>query len=241
MTTPSKKALRSQIANALTSLSPAQVVAQSAAVFSHLATLPAYASCTSAAIYLPMDGGAEVDTWPIVADLMSRGAGVAIPKVDGPKPADMRMLRLSSLEEAKSFPRTKWGIPEPDQAAAASMEVATEAADMSVLLVPAVAFDARCGRLGERTKYTHAAQAQAGAFRSSSRLHPPPCRTERPSHPPSSWHCPAQAMVAATTTPSSHGSEPSAATQPAPHRPKMPTANIIRAAAAAAQGRRPRG
>ena len=63
------------------------------------------------------------------------------------------MLRLTSLEEARAFPRTKWGIPEPDKATAAHMEDATEASDLSLLLVPAVAFDARCGRLGHGRGY----------------------------------------------------------------------------------------
>ena len=150
---PAKVALRSQIAAALSSLSPAQVVAQSAAVFSHLSALPASRSCASASIYLPMDGGKEVDTWPIVSELLSRGAGVCVPRVTGQQPSDMAMLRLSSLEQAQGFGRTRWGIPEPSASEAEAMEDATESAELSLLLVPAVAFDARCGRLGHGRGY----------------------------------------------------------------------------------------
>ena len=153
MSAAEKAALRTQISSKLASLTAQQIVAQSAAIFSHLSTIPQYTACRSASIYLPMDGGKEVDTWPIVADLISKGASVAIPQVAGKAATDMRMLRLSSLDQAKAFPRTKWGIPEPDAATAESMEVATESPELSLLLVPGVAFDARCGRLGHGRGY----------------------------------------------------------------------------------------
>lgn len=153
---PAKAALRARIATALSAIAPADIATQSAAVLAQLQNIPAYKTCTSASIYLPMAasvGGREIDTWPIVADLLSRGARVAVPKVMGKQPTDMCMLRLSSLEQAQGFPKTKWHIPEPDAEAAAGMEVATEASDLSLLLVPAVAFDTRMGRLGHGRGY----------------------------------------------------------------------------------------
>ena len=164
MSNPSKAAMRAQVAAALAALTPSSISSQSAAVLSQLNKLPAYNTCTSASIYLPMDGGQEIDTWPIVAELMSRGCRVAVPKVCGRQPTDMRMLRLASLEQAQSFPLTKWGIPEPDAATQAAMEDATEANDLSVLFVPAVAFDARCGRLGHGRGYYDAFIARQRAL-----------------------------------------------------------------------------
>lgn len=152
----SKPSLRASVAAALSSITPAQRASQSAAVLEQLRSVPAFASCTGAAsIYLPMEGACnEVDTWPIVADLLARGVRVAVPRVCGRSPTDMKMLGLSGdLEAAKALPRTKWGIPEPDEAAAASMEDLTESEDLSLLLVPGVAFDARCGRLGHGRGY----------------------------------------------------------------------------------------
>lgn len=153
MRDPAKKALRKSIGAALSALSPPELVAQSAACLAHLRELPAFTTCRSASIYLPMDGGCEVDTYPILAELLSRGARVAIPRVTGPQPEDMRMLRVASLEQAKSLPRTKWGIPEPDDTIAATMEDATEATDLTLLLVPGMGFDAKCGRLGHGRGY----------------------------------------------------------------------------------------
>ena len=147
-----KKAMRKQTADVLKSLQRSAVSAQSAAVLAQLATVPAYTRARSASVYLPMDGSSEVDTWPILAALLSRGVTVAVPRVAGPKPGDMRMLRVSSYEEAAALPRTKWGIPEPDEAQAARMEDMTGAA-FDLLLVPGVAFDARCNRLGHGRGY----------------------------------------------------------------------------------------
>ena len=147
-----KKAMRKQTTDVLKSLQRSAVSAQSAAVLAQLATVPAYTRARSASVYLPMDGSSEVDTWPILAALLSRGVTVAVPRVAGPKPGDMRMLRVSSYEEAAALPRTKWGIPEPDEAQAASMEDMTGAA-FDLLLVPGVAFDARCNRLGHGRGY----------------------------------------------------------------------------------------
>ena len=107
-----KAALRKSTAASLAMLPPAEVAAQSAAVLAQLVKLPAYTSARSASVYLPQVGGKEVDTWPIVADLLARGATVAIPRCTGPRA--MEMHRLASLEQARALPLTKWKIPEPD-------------------------------------------------------------------------------------------------------------------------------
>jgi len=99
-----------------------------------------------------MDGGVEVDTWPILEDLLSRGVTCAIPRVTGKSATNMYMLRIESLEQAKGLPRTKWGIPEPDEATASLMEDLTPR-PFDLVLVPGVAFDARCQRLGRGKGY----------------------------------------------------------------------------------------
>ena len=106
-----KAALRTQVSAGLAALTPAQIVTQSAAVLTHLLGLPSFVNCRSASVYLPMDRGLEVDTWPIVEELLSRGAAVSIPRVTGRASEDMAMLKLEGLEQARSLPRTKWGIP----------------------------------------------------------------------------------------------------------------------------------
>ena len=65
----------------------------------------------------------------------------------------MRMLRVESLAQARRLPRNRWGIPEPDESLAASMEDMTARADFDLILAPGVAFDARCQRLGHGRGY----------------------------------------------------------------------------------------
>ena len=57
-----------------------------------------------------------------MAALLSAGKDVFVPKVDGPKPGDMRMLRLESLEQLDLFQLSKWKIPEPPLDLAAEMD-----------------------------------------------------------------------------------------------------------------------
>lgn len=147
-----KKVCRKQTAAALGVLQAPALAVQSAAVLAELKSLPAFADTRCASIYLPMDGGREIDTWPILAALLSSGVKVAVPRVEGPNPADMRMLCVSSYEQAAALPRTKWGIPEPDDELAAQMQDMT-GATFDLLLVPGVAFDARCNRLGHGRGY----------------------------------------------------------------------------------------
>ena len=78
--------------------------------------------------------GAEVDVTPIVPALVEIGAEIYFPRVEGERIA----FRRASLEELS--PGT-WGIPEPTT-------TAPEAASLDVMIVPGVAFDAKCRRLG---------------------------------------------------------------------------------------------
>ena len=167
-----KTAIRKAVQAKLSALSPSQVVTQSAAVFAHLQTsLPNFNAYSSASVYLPMDNSNEVDTWPIVEALLSRGKSVSIPRVTGPKPSDMQMLRLDSYEQAKTLPRTKWGIPEPDAELAASMvDVTEERTGVELLLVPGVAFDPRCGRLGHGRGYYDSFIAKQRKLRARKRI-----------------------------------------------------------------------
>ena len=65
----------------------------------------------------------------------------------------MRMFPLESEEEVKSFPLTKWNIPEPSKELVLSREDGVLAGDIDVVVVPGMAFDARCNRLGHGKGY----------------------------------------------------------------------------------------
>lgn len=65
----------------------------------------------------------------------------------------MRMFPLESEEEVKSFPLTKWKIPEPSKELVLSREDGVLAGDIDVVVVPGMAFDASCNRLGHGKGY----------------------------------------------------------------------------------------
>ena len=78
--------------------------------------------------------GTEVDVTPIVPALSEMGVEICFPRVEG----DRIAFRRASLDELA--PGT-WGIPEPPSTAA-------EATSIDVMIVPGVAFDRACRRLG---------------------------------------------------------------------------------------------
>src|SRR6056297_1809606 len=65
-------------------------------------------------------------------------------QVTGPAPGDMVMLPLSSPKDVSSFPVSKWGIPEPPLPPSFSPSFPP----LDLVLVPGVAFDNNCNRLG---------------------------------------------------------------------------------------------
>ena len=64
----------------------------------------------------------------------------------------MVMIKVHSIEEIDSFPRSKWGIPEPPTVPSKE-EDGVYVGRMDLVIVPGVAFDARCNRLGHGKGY----------------------------------------------------------------------------------------
>lgn len=100
-------------------------------------------------IFLSMPSG-ELDTSPLIEELMRNKGHAFIPKVVGGKYDDMVMVRIESLEEINSFPKSKWGIPEPPVPQDLSIE---NYGMIDVVFVPGVAFDRQCRRLGHGKGY----------------------------------------------------------------------------------------
>ena len=97
----------------------------------------------------------EADTMPLLDTLFARGNQVFIPRVEGATRHDMRMLRVADASELAAYPRSKWNIPEPTDVQAASMEDGLASASIDVVIVPAVAFDRCCLRLGQGGPRVH--------------------------------------------------------------------------------------
>lgn len=72
-------------------------------------------------------------------------------KVIGPKSEDMVMLPVTSSQEIDDYPRSKWGIPEPPLSD--NKPDATSSGKIDLVIMPGVAFDRGCNRLGHGKGY----------------------------------------------------------------------------------------
>ena len=102
-------------------------------------------------IYLSMPQ--EVQTFSIIKYLLEKQKTVYIPKIIGKKHTDMVMYRLQNYEEIESFPKNKWGIPEPPIADLLTINKDEYFNTIDGIIVPAVAFDKNCGRVGHGKGY----------------------------------------------------------------------------------------
>ena len=71
----------------------------------------------------------------------------------GSKPPDMRMLQTMSLDETRALPLDRWGIPTPPEQWATARPNAAASGAVDLVLVPCVAFDSTCQRLGHGRGY----------------------------------------------------------------------------------------
>lgn len=143
----SKSAIRKLLKLELRKLSPESIARSSQLVIDNAIHIEATYHFPS--IYLSMHG--EVDTSKLVEHLVKTKGRIFIPKVIGPKPQDMVMISVNSIEEIESFPKSSWGIPEPPMP---SNNYSIESYGMiDLVFVPGVAFDNQCRRLGHGKGY----------------------------------------------------------------------------------------
>lgn len=146
-----KKSLRDQMKQRLKVLSAENVTLQSGRIIERLSALPAWRSAKAVSCFISMQSG-EVQT----RGALERAKHVDdpkkklfVPKVLGSKSVDMVMLAVESMEEIDQYPINKWGIPEspldgPD---------ATYDGIIDLVVVPGVAFDKFCYRVGHGKGY----------------------------------------------------------------------------------------
>lgn len=128
-----KKALRREIAVRRKEASDQEIHEKSRAIWERFLALPEYekASC----VYAYMDCKHEVETRALIEAMWSHGKRVAVPRVEG---ADMCFYYITSFAELEDG---YFGIQEPKPLHPAEEEQA-------LLIVPGVAFDEQCHRVG---------------------------------------------------------------------------------------------
>lgn len=94
----------------------------------------------------------ELRTDAILEAAFSQRKRVFVPKIVGSNSEDMKFFEVHTMDEIRSFPKTKWGIPEPPSDES-SVDVINISETVDFIVTPGVAFDATCNRLGHGKGY----------------------------------------------------------------------------------------
>jgi 5-formyltetrahydrofolate cyclo-ligase len=155
-----KKALRKEIRSKLSQLSPEVLQKESQMVWDRLFQLEAYKEAHSIGVFLSMPKG-EILTDALLMDASQRKKHIYVPQVGKNfEQSEMELIRVDTTEKIlttlqptlfhNSWPRNKWGIPEPPPD---SLLQAANPGDLDLLIVPGLAFDQSGNRLGQGKGY----------------------------------------------------------------------------------------
>mmetsp|Transcript_21950 Transcript_21950/g.18223 ORF Transcript_21950/g.18223 Transcript_21950/m.18223 type:complete len:203 (+) Transcript_21950:40-648(+) len=149
-----KTSLRRKIRNELKDLSPAFLMEKSNLIHNNIGKIKAWRDASAVGVFLSMPAG-EIQTYGLVSDTFREGKRVFVPKtLIGSN--DMEMLEAMGEEDIRGFEKTPWGIPEPDWAIPSTGQTRARALDtdsLDVIIVPGLAFDENCQRLGRGKGY----------------------------------------------------------------------------------------
>ncbi|XP_061559186.1 5,10-methenyltetrahydrofolate synthetase (5-formyltetrahydrofolate cyclo-ligase) isoform X2 [Phycodurus eques] len=105
-----KQAVRKEIKRRVALLSEQEKERQSLIVCQKLIRHPKYVSCQRIAVFLSMDD--EVHTEEIIKDVFKVGKSCFIPRYDQSS-NHMDMLKLNSMQDMTTLPKTSWNILQP--------------------------------------------------------------------------------------------------------------------------------
>ncbi|MGD8790461.1 MAG: 5-formyltetrahydrofolate cyclo-ligase [Burkholderiales bacterium] len=134
-----KKAVRRRILALRDALSDAERAQKSQEITARIAGLAVFGDASTVAAYASF--GTEFDSSALIEAVLSNGAHLLLPRVDREQ---KRIDFFSVTDPAVSLVPGQWGIPEPDPARCDRVD----AQEIDFMLVPGVAFTARCERLG---------------------------------------------------------------------------------------------
>ncbi|XP_077374371.1 5-formyltetrahydrofolate cyclo-ligase [Festucalex cinctus] len=139
-----KQALRKDIKRRVALLSEQEKHRQSLIVYQKLIKHPKYVACKRIAVFLSMDD--EVRTEEIIKDAFKVGKSCFIPRYDQCS-NHMDMLKLNSMQDMATLPKTSWNILQPAEDDK-SREEALSAGGLDLILMPGLGFDLSGKRLG---------------------------------------------------------------------------------------------
>jgi len=142
-----KQALRKELRAKLSGMDDNYILGASVTVANQLFELPEYQRCKGVACFVSMPN--EFNTKPILERLFQDGKSVYLPRVESIKDRKMVMLKAESMADIASFPKSKWGIPEPPADGPQRLEALDDASDLDFFVVPGLAFDTANRRMGQ--------------------------------------------------------------------------------------------
>ena len=119
-------------------LSKEEQAAAAASLSSLITAQDFYQSATKIAFYLAIDG--EIDPQPLLSQALAEGKTCFLP-IAGQH--DEQLLSFAPYDSATELMENQWGIAEPHAPA-----IAVSPTGFDLVLVPLVAFDRKCYRLG---------------------------------------------------------------------------------------------
>ncbi len=134
-----KRSIRKEKLRWRASLTPDEARSKSEQIAATLNTLPEYANAKTILFYVSAKPN-EVDTHSLIRQALSRGVRVLVPVTD----FDRNELAFSEIRGVEELVRVRFGLLEPR---ADSLRPA-DANDANVIIVPGVAFDRQCRRVG---------------------------------------------------------------------------------------------
>ncbi|XP_050440335.1 5-formyltetrahydrofolate cyclo-ligase [Adelges cooleyi] len=141
-----KSNLRKEIKWKLSEMSAREIAEQSKIITKKLISNPLYENSKRISIYLSMDS--EVQTADIVKHMFDSGKLCFIPKFGQ---SEMSMVKVKSLDDVKSLPKTKWNISQPADIDIRENAMLTGGLDL--MIMPGMGFTVGGKRLGRGRGY----------------------------------------------------------------------------------------
>lgn len=138
-----KRALRRAMRERLARVTVDERAARSRAATGSLLSIPDLPAHSGWMAFASMPG--EIDTAPLIAELLKAGRRVALPRID----AASGNLGAYWIDGLDGLPVNRWGIPEPGPDPAKRVDPAL----LGTIIVPGLAFDPTGARLGRAGGY----------------------------------------------------------------------------------------
>lgn len=137
--TEAKRSLRKKMIAWRSSLTAAEALEKSQKIAARIKTIREYQNAKTILFYVSAKPN-EVDTHPLIREALSGSIKVLVPATD----FDRNELIISEIKDMQELVPARYGLLEPRR----DSLVPTDPGEAEVIIVPGVAFDRQCRRIG---------------------------------------------------------------------------------------------